>query len=83
MNNFLESYYTRKDEIAKIFKPVNFDNEAARDHTVGAWANSNLSIEEITFLLKNADNKELDIVTKHDLKVAMEAEPLKMGVITK
>lgn len=85
MNNYLESYYTRKTAIRKIFEKEKLPyTETEMEHTAGAWANCNMSLEEISFMIKNADKPEMeDIVTKHDLKVAMEAEPLKMGVIPK
>jgi hypothetical protein len=86
LNNQLEGFYFRQEEINKIFSEagVHYDTDKIKQSTVSAWANSNLSIEQIEFLLKNADTKITeDIKTKRDLKEAMEKEQLRKGVITK
>jgi len=78
--NNLESYYFRKDKINAILSGVCYDSDKMKQSTVSAWANCNLSIEEIKFLLNNADKKELeDIKNKKDLRIVMEEEQLREG----
>jgi hypothetical protein len=86
LNNQLEGFYFRTDKINEIFSEagVHYDTDKIKQSTVSAWANSNLSIEEIQFLLYNKDQKEMEnIKTKKDLRIAMEKDQLRKGVITR
>lgn len=79
MNNQLESYWFRRDAVAELFTGFPYSGKE-RESTISAWAHSNLSIEEIKFLLNNADKKEIeDIKNKKDLRLAMEKEQLREG----
>jgi hypothetical protein len=85
--NFLETFWNRKDQVTAILKAQNVpykDDKEALSQTASSWANSNLTIEQIEFLLKNADTKITeDINSIKDLHIAMEGEQLRKGVITK
>jgi hypothetical protein len=60
MNNYLETYYTRKREINEMLSEMPYTDEE-REHTAGAFANSNLDLQEIEDLMNNkpvsGDNK--------------------------
>jgi hypothetical protein len=62
MNNYLETYYTRKRAIHEMLLSLGmpYTNEE-REHTAGAFANSNLDLQEIKDLMNNkpvsGDNK--------------------------
>lgn len=71
--NYLESYYTRKRAIKKLFEEEKLPyTEIEKEHTASAWANCNMDMDTITYMKKHP---EPEIVT--------EEEQLKNGVIPK